>query len=186
MMMVWELRGSDQWNAGSQKLACVLVGRRNTGGCIESQDNKLMMKILFLCLMLSFEWWVLMRWCVPGSGFIEGWLRQWWSFGTSFVWELQKLLTKILPSAGRKDSGKCVEGKRKSTTMSWQWRSSFLPNNGTAGDLLECNCCCYLCNANNQEMMGPGGHSPRSRTFHYGRTTDRHLRQIVKKMVIYH
>jgi hypothetical protein len=62
MMMVWdELRGSDQWNAGSQKLACVL-DRRNTGGCrVESQDDELMMKILFRCLMLTFEWWVLMR-----------------------------------------------------------------------------------------------------------------------------
>jgi hypothetical protein len=34
-------------------------------------------------------------------------------FGTSFVWELWKLLTKILPSAGKKDTGNCVEGKKK-------------------------------------------------------------------------
>jgi hypothetical protein len=54
MMMVWELQGSDQSNARSQKLACVL-GRRNTGGCIETQDDESMMKILFICLMLSFE-----------------------------------------------------------------------------------------------------------------------------------
>jgi hypothetical protein len=30
-------------------------------------------------------------------------------------------------------------------------------NSGTAGDLLACNCCYYVCNANDQEMMGPGG-----------------------------
>jgi hypothetical protein len=34
-------------------------------------------------------------------------------FGTLFLWELQKLLTKNLPSAGKNDTGKCVEGKKK-------------------------------------------------------------------------
>jgi hypothetical protein len=94
------------------------------------------------------------------SGVIEGWLRQWWWFGTSFVWELRKLLTKILPSAGKKDTGKCVEGKRKSTMMSRRWKSSFLPNNGTARDLLQCNCRCYLCDANDRENDVPGGPQP--------------------------
>jgi hypothetical protein len=99
---------------------------------------------------------------------------------TSFVWELRNLLTKILPSAGKKDTWKCIEGRRKSMTTSRRWKSSFLPNNGTTGDLLECNCRCYLCDANDRENDGPGGPQPPSWTFHYGPTTDRHLRRIVQ------
>jgi hypothetical protein len=57
----------------------------------------------------------------------------------------------------KKHTGKCVEGKRKSTMTSRRWRSSFLPNNGTAGDLLECICHCYLSDANDQEKMRSGG-----------------------------
>ena len=149
-------------------------------------DDESTMKILFLCLVLSFGWWWdLMKWCVVGSLKVD-WdnddrliLRSFGSFG--------KCLLKTCPAQVLGYWGvrrKCVEGKRKSTTTSRRWRSSFLPNNGTAGDLLECNCRCYLYDANDREMMGPGGHSPRSRTFHYGRTTDRHLRRIVSHGIV--
>jgi hypothetical protein len=118
-----------------------------------------MMKILFLCLMLSFGWWVLMRWCVMGS------LKVDWDNDDCLVIHLfgsfRNYLLKTLPSTGKKDTGKCIEGKRKSTTTSQeQWKSSFLPNNDTAGDLLEFNCHCYLCGANDRENDGPRGPQP--------------------------
>jgi hypothetical protein len=56
-------------------------------------------------------------------------------------------------------------------------------NNGMAGDLLGYNCHCYIGNTYDQEMMGPGGHSPQSLTFHYGRTTDWHIRRIMNECI---
>jgi hypothetical protein len=96
-----------------------------------------------------------MKYCVVGSLKVKGDNDD--SLVLCSFGNFRDCLLKPTQQSGRKNTGKCVEGERKSTMESTMKILIPSRSNGMAGDLLECNCHCYLCDANDREMMGPGG-----------------------------